>query len=78
MVSPTTLNSSGSRIGSTLPRVPLPSCENQQYPGPHDLVRHDHRTTLPRYLEQYSIDDTFKCDNIFDGPSTLFCKGVGE
>ncbi|KAL3771525.1 hypothetical protein ACHAWU_003700 [Discostella pseudostelligera] len=35
-------------------------------------------TSLPRYLEQYSIDDKFKTDSIFDGPATLTCKGVGE
>ena len=32
----------------------------------------------PQYLEKYLIDDSFKCNKIFDGPSTLTCKGVGE
>jgi hypothetical protein len=38
----------------------------------------DQPTSLPRYLEQYSIDEAFKSDNILEGPSTLFCKGVGD
>ncbi len=33
---------------------------------------------LPRNLDQYSIDGSFKTNNIFDGPPTLTCKGVGE
>ena len=63
------------------PTNPIPESTKSPTGGTTSIERTylvDHPTTLPRYLEQYSIDDTFKCDNIFDGPSTLFCKGVGE
>jgi hypothetical protein len=36
-------------------------------------------TSLPRYLEQYSIDESsFKLNNIFAGPPTLICKDIAQ
>jgi hypothetical protein len=33
---------------------------------------------LPKYLEQFSIDDNFTASCIVEGPHTSTCKGVGE
>jgi hypothetical protein len=35
-------------------------------------------STLPRYLDQFSIDDEFLANNIVDGPGISLCKGVGD
>jgi hypothetical protein len=35
-------------------------------------------TSLPKYLEQYSIDAMFKDKPIFDGPCMMSCRGVGD
>ena len=32
---------------------------------------------LPKYLEQYSVDDTFRSASLFEGPEMSTCKGVG-
>ena len=34
-------------------------------------------STLPKYLEQFSIDDEFLANNIILGPGISLCKGVG-
>ena len=35
-------------------------------------------SSLPKYLEQFSIDDEFLRNNIIDGPGISLCKGVGD
>lgn len=35
-------------------------------------------TRLPKYLEQFSIDDEFKEKNVYEGPHISNCKGVGD
>lgn len=34
-------------------------------------------TTLPKYLEEFAVDDDFKANSIFPGPEMTTCKGVG-
>ena len=33
---------------------------------------------LPKYLEQFSIDEQFLWTNIVDGPGISPCKGIGD
>jgi hypothetical protein len=41
------------------------------------LYLFDCSSSLPRYIEQYSIDESLKLDNIFAGPPiTLICKVI--
>lgn len=35
-------------------------------------------TRLPKYLQEFAVDEAFKRDCVFDGPQISTCKGVGD